>query len=146
VRAAAVLTVLLFAPLLRVFDAAGFLAEAAFASLFAAPRVRDAVAAAGLFRFGFDGFAALFFIFARTVFRAARALEAGLLLPARLRTLDDEASLRRRFDAGFALEAGLVFFVFDFVVFFDFLRAAIVNSPRATGRACAENMRGPALQ
>jgi hypothetical protein len=60
------------------------------------------------------------------VFRAARALEAGLLLPARLRTLDEDASLERCFDAGFALEAGL-FFVFDFVVFFDLLRAAIVK-------------------
>ena len=116
----------LFKALLGLFVAAGFLAEAAFASLFAAPRVRDAVPAPGLFRFRFEGFATLFFIFARIVFRAARALDVGLLLPTRLRTRDEDASLVR-FDAVFALEAGLVFFVFDFVVFFDLLRAAIVK-------------------
>ena len=60
------------------------------------------------------------------VFRAARALDAGLRLPARLLPLDEDASFGVRFDAVFALEAGLAFFVFDFVVFFDLLRAAIV--------------------
>ena len=119
------MTVALFAPLFRLFDAAGFLAEAAFASLFAEPRAP--VPAAGLFRFRFEGFAAISFIFARMVFDAVLALEAGLLLPARLRTLDEDATLEMRLDAGFALEAGLVFFVFDFVVFFDLLRAAIVK-------------------
>ena len=121
------MTVALFAPLFRLFDAAGFLAEAALASLFAEPRALDAVPAAGLFRFRFEGFAAISFIFARMVFDAVLALEAGLLLPARLRTLDEDATLEMRLDAGFALEAGLVFFVFDFVVFFDLLRAAIVK-------------------
>ena len=116
-----------FAPLFRLFDAAGFLVEAALASLFAEPRAPDAVPAAGLFRFRFEGFAAISFIFARMVFDAVLALEAGLLLPARLRTLDEDATFEMRFDAGFALEAGLVFFIFDFVVFFDLLRAAIVK-------------------
>ena len=118
-------TVALFTALLGLLDDAGFLAEAAFASLFAAPRVRDTVPAPGFFRFRFKGFATIFFIFARIVFRAARALDAGLLFAARLRTLDGD--LEARLDAVFALEAGLVFFVFDFVVFFDFLRAAIVK-------------------
>jgi hypothetical protein len=133
----AVLTaVALFTALLGLFDAAGFLAEAAFASLFAAPRLRDAVPAPGLFRFRFEGFATIFFIFARMVFRAAVALDAGLLLPTRLRTLDEDASLELRFDAVFALEAGLVFLVFDFIVFFDLLRAAIVKlSTRGRPRA-----------
>jgi hypothetical protein len=117
------LTVALFAPLFRLFDAAGFLVEAALASLFAEPRAPEA----GLFRFRFEGFAAISLIFARMVFDAVLALEAGLLLPARLRTLDEDATFEMRFDAGFALEAGLVFFVFDFVVFFDLLRAAIVK-------------------
>jgi hypothetical protein len=41
-----------------------------------------------------------------------------------------------RFDAVFALEAGLVFLVFDFIVFFDLLRAAIVKlSTRGRSRA-----------
>lgn len=75
------------------------------------------------------------------VFRAARSLGAGLLLPARLRTLDEDTALERRFDAGFALEAGLVFFVFDFVVFFDLLRAAIV---KLSTRNCSRTRRKPA--
>ena len=79
-----------------------------------------------LFRFRFEGFATIFFILARIVFRATRALDAGLFLPARLRTLDEEAGLAR-FETVFALEAGLVFFVFDLVVFFDLLRAVIVK-------------------
>jgi hypothetical protein len=115
----------LFTGLLGLFDTTGFLAEAAFASLFAAPRVRDA-AAADLFRFSLEGFDAMFFILARIAFGTTRALDAGLRLPTRLRTLDDNAFLEALFDAVFALEAGLTFFVFDFVVFFDLLRAAIV--------------------
>jgi len=113
--------------LFGLFDAAVFLAEAAFASLFAATRVRDAVPALGLFRFRFKGFATTFFIFARIVLRATRALDAGFVLPTRLRTLDEDAPLEARFDAIFALETGPVFFVFDFVVFFALLRAAIVK-------------------
>jgi hypothetical protein len=117
----------LFMALLGLFDAAVFLAEAAFASLFAAVRVRDAVPASGLFRFRFKGFATTFFIFARTVLRATRTLDAGFVLPTRFRTLDEDARLEARFDAIFALGAGPVFFVFDFVVFFDLLRATIVK-------------------
>jgi len=140
---AALAAVALFTTLRGPFDAAGFLAGAAFASLFAAPRVRDALPAAelGLFRFRFEGFATIFFIFARIVFRAARALDVGFLLPTRLRTLDEDASLTR-FDAAFALEADLVFFAFDFVVFFDLLRAAIVKlSTRRYPRIRSKPMR-----
>ncbi len=134
-RAMAALTVALFALLLKLFDIADFLKEAALANLFAEPRAP----AAGLLRFRFEGFAAVSFIFARMVFGAALALEAGLLLPARLRAVDEDATLETRFEVGFAVEAGLVFFVFDFVVFFDLLRAAIVNSPRAIALAYAES-------
>jgi len=63
---------------------------------------------------------------ARIVFRPARALDAALLLPTRLRTLDEDARLTR-FEGAFALEARVFFFAFDFVVFFDLLRAAIIN-------------------
>ena len=117
----------LLAALAGLFEAAAFLAEAAFASFFAATRARDAVAASEVFRFRLEGFATTFFIFARVVLRAVRALAADLLLPTRLRTPDEDVSLETRFDAGFALEAGRVFLVFDFVVFFDLLRAAIVK-------------------
>jgi len=41
--------------------------------------------------------------------------------------LDEEAPFVVRFAFGFALEAEPVFFVFELVVFFDLLRAAIVN-------------------
>jgi hypothetical protein len=108
-------------------DAVAFLAEAAFASFLAATRARDAVAASEVFRFRFEGFATTFFIFARMVLRAVRAFAANLPLAARFRIPDEDVSFETRFDAGFALEAGLVFFVFDFVVFFDLLRAAIVK-------------------
>ena len=60
------------------------------------------------------------------VLRAAPALGAGFALPTRLRTLDEDPPLDARFDPVFALEAGSALLIFDFVVFFDFLRAAIV--------------------
>ena len=107
------------AALLGFFDAAAFLAEAAFASLLAALFARDAVPASRLFRFRFKGFATTLFIFALIVLRRTRAFDAGLLFPTRLRTMDEDASLEVRFEAGFNLAAGPVFFVFDFVVFFD---------------------------
>jgi hypothetical protein len=59
--------------------------------------------------------------------RATRVFDAGLLLLARLRTLDGEAALVVRFDLGFAREAAPVFFVFELVAFLDLLRATIVN-------------------
>jgi len=141
---AALAAVLLFTSLLRLFDAPVFLAGAAFASLFAAARGRDAVPESELFRFRFKGFATTFFIFARMALRATRAFDAGLVLPTRLRTLDADAdaSLEMRFDAVFALEAGADFFVFDFVVFFDLLRAAIVKfstRDRARSSPCANS-------
>jgi hypothetical protein len=113
--------------LLGRLEAAGLRAEVAFASLFAAPRARGAVPALGLFRFPFEGFATILFIFARIVLRVARALDAGLPLLARLRTLDEDGSFELRFDAAFALEAAPDFFIFDLVVLFDLLRAAIVK-------------------
>jgi hypothetical protein len=67
--------------------------------------------------------------------RAPRTLNAGLLLPTRFRALGEDGSFRARFDAAFALDAGPILFVFDFVVFFDLVRAAIGNSPRASVRA-----------
>ena len=127
IDAAALAAIPLFKALLRPFGAAVFLAETALASRFAAPRVRDAVPATGPFRFRFEGFAPIFFIFARMVLRAAPALDAGFLLPTRLRTLEGDASLEVRFNAVFAPEVGPVFLVFDFIVFFDLLRAAIVK-------------------
>jgi hypothetical protein len=57
--------------------------------------------------------------------RAARALAADLLLPTRVLAFAADGSLAARFDAAFALDAGPILFVFDFVVFFDLLRAAI---------------------
>jgi hypothetical protein len=50
-----------------------------------------------------------------------------LLLLTRFRALDAEAAFTARFVVGFALEAALVFFVFELVVFFDLLRATIAN-------------------
>jgi hypothetical protein len=83
-----------------------------------------------LVRFRFESFVAAFFILARLVLlvlRATRVFDAGLLLLTRLRTLDEEAPFGVRFDVGFAREAAPVFFVFELVVFFDLLRATIVN-------------------
>ena len=85
-----------------------------------------------LVRFRFESFVAAFFIVARLVLlvllvlRATRVFDAGLLLLARFRTLDEEAAFGARFDLGFA-EAAPIFFVFELVVFFDLLRATIVN-------------------
>jgi hypothetical protein len=112
--------------LLRLFDAATFLAGTVLAGLLAAPRARTATPTLEPFRFRFKGLATMLFIFARTVLRATRPPDPDLLLPTRFRTLDEDASLEVRFDAGFARAAGPVFFVFDFVVFFD-LRAAIAT-------------------
>jgi hypothetical protein len=73
--------------------------------------------------------------------RATRVFDAGLLLLTRLRTLDGEAALVVRFDLGFALEAAPVFFVFELVVFFDLLRATIVNlSTRKLSRTRYKSM------
>ena len=56
------------------------------------------------------------------------SIAAKLVRPAaRLRTPGEEAPFGLRFDLGFAREAAPVFFVFELVVFFDLLRAAIVN-------------------
>jgi hypothetical protein len=59
--------------------------------------------------------------------RATRVFEADLLLPTRFRTLDEGAPLEACFEVGFTRDAAPVFFVFELVVFFDLLRAAIVN-------------------
>jgi hypothetical protein len=109
--------------LLGLFAAAVFL-PAAFTGLFAALCPRTAVPTSELLRFRFASFGTSFFIFSRIALRAVRALEADLLFPTRFRALGDDASLGTRFDAAFALDADPIFFVFDFVVFFD-LRAAI---------------------
>jgi hypothetical protein len=81
-------------------------------------------------RFRFESFSAVLFALARIVllvFRATRVFDAGLLLLTRLRALDEGVAFGLRFDLGFAVEAALAFFVFEVVVFFDLLRAAIVN-------------------
>jgi hypothetical protein len=83
-----------------------------------------------LVRFRFETFVTAFFILARlvlTVLRATRLFDAGLLLLTRVRALDEEAVFGVRFDRGFALAAAPVFFFFELVVFFDLLRATIVN-------------------
>jgi hypothetical protein len=83
-----------------------------------------------LVRFRFETFVTALFILARLVLlvlRATRVFDAGLLLLARFRTLDEAAPFGARFDLGFARGAAPVFLVFELVVFFDLLRAAIVN-------------------
>jgi hypothetical protein len=118
--------------LLRLFDDAAF-RLAALAGLFAAADSWVMVLTFKLVRFRFESFVAAFFIVARLVLlvllvlRATRVFDAGLLLLARFRTLDEEAAFGARFDLGFALEEAPVFFVFELVVFLDLLRAAIVN-------------------
>jgi hypothetical protein len=115
--------------LLRLFDAATF-RLATLVGLFAAPDAWVMVLTLDLVRFRFESFVAAFFILARLVLlvlRATRVFDAGLLLLTRLRTLDEEAPFGVRFDVGFAREAAPVFFVFELVVFFDLLRATIVN-------------------
>ncbi|HZZ23754.1 MAG TPA: hypothetical protein VFE60_14790 [Roseiarcus sp.] len=96
------------------------------AGLFAAP----VVLTLELIRFRFETLVTALFILARlvlVVLRASRGLDAGLLLLTRVRALDEEAPFGVRFDLGFALEAAPVFFFFELVVFFDLVRAAIVN-------------------
>jgi hypothetical protein len=119
-----------FVALLRLFDAATF-RLATLAGLFAAADARVTVLTLELVRFRFESFVAAFFILARLVLlvlRATRVFDAGLLLLTRLRTLGEEAPFGVRFDLGFAREAAPVFFfVFELVVFFDLLRATIVN-------------------
>ena len=132
----ALATLALLVALFRLFDAAVFL-RAALTGLFAAPRARTAVPPAELLRFRFESFNISFFIFSRIALRATRTLDAGLFLPTRFRAPDEDASFATRFVVDFALDAGSAFFVFDFVVFFDLLRAAMLNSPRARVRARA---------
>jgi hypothetical protein len=115
--------------LLTLFVAAGFRRTAA-AGLFAAPDSRVTALTLELVRFRFESFVTAFFILARlalVVLRATRVFDAGLLLLARVRALDEGAPFSGRFSLGFALEAAPVFFFFELVVFFDLLRAAIVN-------------------
>jgi hypothetical protein len=114
------------------FDAAVFL-RAALTGLFAVARARTAVPSAELLRFRFGSFNVLFFIFPRIALRATRPLDAGLLLPTRLRAPDEGAPPATRFVADFALDAGLTFFAFDFVVFFDLIRAAIARLSTCKG-------------
>jgi hypothetical protein len=112
--------------LLMLLDTA--LREAA-AALFAPPKP-CAVPTLGLFRFRFETFVTSLFILARIVLpvlRATLVFDVGLLLPTRFRPPDEDTPLAVRFDVDFALDAGPVFFAFDLVVFFDLLRAAIVN-------------------
>jgi hypothetical protein len=113
----------------RLFDAATF-RLATLTGLFAAADAWVMVLTLELVRFRFESFVAALFILARLVLlvlRATRVFDAGLLLLARLRRLGEEAPFGLRFDLGFAREAAPVFFVFELVVFFDLLRAAIVN-------------------
>jgi hypothetical protein len=58
---------------------------------------------------------------------ATRVFEAGLLLLTRFRALDEAVAFVVCFDLDFALEATPAFFVFELVVFFDLVRAAIAN-------------------
>ncbi len=129
--------------LLKLFDAAAF-RTAVLAGFFAALNSWVMVLTLGLVRLRFEFFVTTFFILARItllVLRATRVFDAGLLLLTRLRTLDEEAVLGARFDLAFALEAEAVFFVFAFVVFFDLLRAAIVNlSTRKLYRTRSKSM------
>ena len=100
---------------------AAALRRAAIADFFAATEVAD-------LRFG--SFAATVFVFARTVLlalRVALVFEADLLFVTRLLALDKAALFAVRLTFGFELEAGPNFFVFDLVVFLDFLGAVIAN-------------------
>jgi hypothetical protein len=127
--------------LLRFFDAAAFRRAAAAAALFVAPASRVMVLTLVLVRFRFESLVTALFILARLalvllgllalvallVLRATRLVDVSLLLLTRFRTPDEEAAFGMRFDLGFALEAAPVFFAFELVVFFDLLRATIVN-------------------
>jgi hypothetical protein len=113
-----------FVALLTLFVAATF-RRTVVAGLFAGLVVLTLVV-----RFRFATFVTALLILARlvlTVLRATRVFDAGLLLLTRVRALDEEAAFGVRFDLGFALEAATVFFFFELVVFFDLLRATIVN-------------------
>jgi hypothetical protein len=127
--------------LLRLFGAATFRLTA-LAGLFAAPDARVMVLTLEIVRFRFEGFVTALFILARLVLlvllalRTTRVFEVSLLLLTRLRALDEDAPFGARFDFGRALETAPVFFVFELVVFFDLLRATIVNlSTRKLSRA-----------
>jgi len=124
--------------LLRLFDAAAF-RLVALTGFFAALDLRAVFDVA---RFRFESFSAVLFAFARIVllaFRVIRVFDAGLLLLTRLRALDEGAAFGLRFDLGFAVEADPAFFVFELVVFFDLLRAAIANlSTREHSRTRSE--------
>jgi len=129
----ALATLALLIALFRLFGAAVFL-RAALTGLFAAPCARTAVPPAELLRFRFESFDISLFIFSRIALRTTRTLDAGLLLPSRFRA-PDEGAFATRFLVDFALDAGPAFFVFDFVVFFDLLRAVIVRlSTRKSSR------------
>jgi hypothetical protein len=97
----------------------------------------------GLVRFRFETFVTALFILARLVLivlRATRVFDAGLLLLTRVRALDEEATFG--FDLGFARDAAPVFFFFELVVFFDLVRAAIVNlSTRKLFRTRSKSVR-----
>lgn len=113
--------------LLRLFDAPFRWAAAA---VFFAPPDPCVVPTLELFGLRFEGFVTSSFSLARIVLldlRATLAFDAGLRLPTRFRRLGEGTPLEVRFEVGFTLEAGPVFFVFELIVFFDFLRAAIVN-------------------
>jgi hypothetical protein len=113
--------------LFTLFDAAAF--RWAAAGLFASPDP-CVVATLELLRFRFASFVTSVFILALVVLLALRTtlvFDAGLLLPAWFRALDDDAPLDVRFDVDFTVDAGPVFFVFVLVVFFDLLRTDIVN-------------------
>jgi hypothetical protein len=117
-----------FVVLLTLFDAATFRA-AALARFFTADSRATALTLA-LVRFRFDNFVATVFALARVAFvvlRATRVFDAALLFVTRLRAVDEEPPFVVRFDLGFALEAALVFFVFELVVFLDLLGATIIN-------------------
>jgi hypothetical protein len=129
-------TLALLVVLFRFFDAAVFL-RATLTGLFAAPRARTEVPPAELLRFRFGSFNVSFFNFSRIALRAARTLDAGLFLPTRFRVPDDDACFATRFVVDFARDADSTFFVRDFVVFFDLLRATMLDSPRARVRARA---------
>ena len=138
----ALATLALLVALFRLFDAAVFL-RAALTGLFAAPRARTAVPPAELLRFRFGSFNVSFLNFSRIALRATRTLEAGLFLPTRFRAPDEDACFATRFVVDFARGADSAFFVRDFVVFFDLLRAAMFDSPRARVRARALTNHAP---
>ena len=138
----ALATLALLVVLFRLFDAAVFL-RAALTGLFAAPRARTAVPPIELLRFRFDSFDISLFIFPRIALRATRALDAGLRLPTRFRAPDEDASFATRFLVDFALGAGAAFFVFDFVAFFDLVRAVIARLSTRKSSCTRTHCRAP---